>query len=334
MTRTLPRSTAPPRESSGYVLLSVLVAVGVITGLVAAYGRHVVVEGRSGMAAGPLLEAREACFSGVGFARQSVVTGAAAGTQTIPSGSCSATISVASLPLGNQALVVQSLGVDGLGARRTLEVGVTPSPDSAPSGPATLPTLGASTVAALLADSSVAKHQITRATVFQGVELDGLLVVHPGVQLTLDDVVLEGAVVSSTVMDGSPLGAYDADGAPTLRIDGNLRIDPHPSLPRVAVVLPDGAVASGPGDARVQIFGDVVAHDLALSHAGTLSGHVAAVQQSLSGSLDRLGADRREDDWSQQLDMGGRVEPVFVAAVPPSTDVGALGGIIDYWSAP
>lgn len=321
-------------NSSGYVLLSVLVSVGVITGLVAAYGRHVIVEGRSGMASLPLLESREACHSGVRFARQALVSGTASSSQTVPSGSCSATYTVTSLPLGNQALSVQSVGNDGLGARRLLEVGVKPSPASVPVSPSTLPTLGASTVAALMADWSVPKTDYTQNTTLQGVELEGLLVVHPGVELVLDDVVLSGAIVSSTVMLQSELGAYDAGNAPSIVIDGNLRIDAHPSLPGVAVLLPDGAVFSGAGDARVQIHGDVAAHEVQLTHAGTLSGNVSAVctQLASSSELDRMGMDRKGADWSGQLQLGSVQEPVFLAAVPPTTNTAALSGIINYWS--
>lgn len=322
-------------EAAGYILLTVLIAVGVITGLVAAYGRHVIVQGRGGMASMPLLESREACFSGVRFARQSLVSGAAFGTQTIPAGMNSATYTVTPLPLGNTSLFVQSVGEDGLGARRLLEVGAKPTPDSVPVSPASLPTLDAVTVAGLVADSSLPVKHFTSSQTLQGVELSGLMVVHPDVDLVLDDVVLQGAFVSSKVLDQSEWGGYDSNIAPRLLIDGNLRIDPHASLPGVAVLMPDGAISSVGSTARVQIHGDVVAHDVQLSHSGVLAGNVSAVQSTLASpdQLDRLGLNREGIDWSSELQLGGVHEPVFLAAVPPATDSIPLGGIVDFWSA-
>jgi hypothetical protein len=195
--------------------------------------------------------------------------------------------------------------------------------------------LDGASVSSLAADSSLPKQHFMTSTTLQGQELTGLLIVHPGVDLVLDDVLLTGAIVSSAVMDQSEMGAYDANTAPHIVLDGNVRIDPHSALPGVAVLMPDGAVSSSLGDARVQIFGDVVAHDVELTHAGTFAGNVSAVNAQVAPSsvLDRLGIDRKGLDWSGELQLGGVQEPVFLAAVPPVTSADALSGIVDFWSA-
>ena len=88
--------------------------------------------------------------------------------------------------------------------------------------------------------------------------------------------------MSSKVLDQSDLGDYNASSAPQIIIGGNLSIEPHSSLSGVAVLMPDGAVSTMSSTARVQIYGDVVAHDVQLTLAGTLAGNVSAVQAELA----------------------------------------------------
>ena len=320
-----------PRQT-GFALMSVLIAVGVITGLVATYGRHVVVEGRSNMASTPLLESREACHSGVRFARQAMVSGTDISSATVPSGSCSADISVTTLPLGNKAVQIESVGQDGLGARRVLEMGLDATPGSELSHPSKMPTLDAGTVAALLADPSLTVTHHTSSTTLQDAELSGLHVVHPGVQLTVDDVVLTGAFVSSAVLDQTELGDYSYPLGPRVVVAGNLRVDAHPALAGLAVLLPDGTFQGTQSDARIQIHGDVVAHTFYMQAKGVLDGNVAAVMSYMNSAVDRLGIERKGHDWSSELMLGGTMEPRFLAAVPASSALSQLSGIINYWN--
>lgn len=321
------------RSSRGFTLIAVMLAVVVMVGLVAAWGRHVVIAGRGGLASHALLASREACHSGLTFARQAALSGAEEIPAAIPCGEAVAHLTVTATGDGDQLLSVESLGQDDLGARRTLVLGRQGVAASAPDGPAALPTLGAATVAQLLADPWLAVHHVQVPTVLQGAELSGLYVVHPGARLELADVVLHGAVVSAAVLTQAQPGAFDPSMAPRLRVAGNLRIDPSIALPGVAILMPDGRVESAPVDARIQIHGDVVAHDVSLLHAGALAGHVAGVQVALAepGLLDRLGFDRRPPPWSPMLDLGPASEPTFLALAPPDGSLGALSGIIDYW---
>jgi hypothetical protein len=331
------RHTRPPRARrtavAGYTLVAVLLAVAVMAGLVAAYGRHVIVAGRGGMASPQLLATREACHSGLAYARQALVAGTAAGTSSVPIGDAVATISVAETAGGHQLVTVESVGDDGLGARRTAELALQGVPVTSPSGPASLPTLSPATVTSLLGIGTLAITHYTSSARVEGADLSGLLVIHPGVELQLDDVVLHGAVISASVLEQEPLGAFDVELAPRLLVDGNLRIDPPEALPGLAILLPDGRVSSGAVDARVQIHGDVVAHDVSLLHEGSLEGHVMGIGVALADAsvLDRLGIDRKPPEWSSALSLGGSSEPVFLATVPVSTTVGSLSAIVHYW---
>jgi hypothetical protein len=328
-----PRSGCRTDGSKGFALVAVLLAVAFMAGLVATYGRHVVVAGRSGMASPALLASREACHSGLTVTRQALVAGEGVVPSSIPTGDGLATVTVAMTPGGNHSVSVRSLGGDGLGARRTAEIALQPRPDSAPAGPASLPTLSAATVDALLADGSLALYEITTSQRIEDAELTGLLVVHAGVELQLADVVLHGAVISASVLLQVTPQEFDSVQAPRLLLDGDFRVDPPSALPGLAILMPDGVVGSGSVPARIQIHGDVVAHDVSLAHEGVLAGHVLAVTSALAdiALLDRVGLERRPVEWSPALDLGGAGEPAFLAIVPASTSAGALSAIIDYW---
>ena len=322
-----------PRRDAGFTLLSVLLVLCVIAGIVASYGRHVIVTGRGGMASPSLLSAREDCHSGLTLARQSLLSGSESVPATVPAGDGLAGITIT--PIGdNQQIAIEAMGDDGLGARRTAEMQTQPVASSDPTECSALPTLSASTVAALLANPALQVTSISVPTSFSSTELSGLFVVQPGVQLELSDVVLHGAVISASVLEQAAYGVYDPDLAPRLLISGNVRIDPMHELPGLTVVMPDGKVSTAVGDARIQIHGDVVAHDVFLLYPGSLEGHVAGVDVALASPdvLDRLGYDRKPPAWSDALEVGVASEPVFFAIVPPSSALGSLDAISGYWT--
>jgi hypothetical protein len=335
--KTTTLSSRSPRRaaSAGFTLIAVLMALCVMAGLVAAYGRHVIVSGRSGMASPRLLAARESCHSGLTLARQTLLSGSGAVPATVPAGDGVAGVSVTVTADGHEKMYLQSMGQDGLGAKRTAELAMQPVATTAPSGPSGLPTLSSSTASALLANPAIQKHHITTNTTLTSTDLSDLYIVHPGVQLTLSDVVLHGAVISSTVLDQATYGAFNAATAPKLVFSGNVRIDPIAEMPGVTVVMPDGQLSNSIPDLRVQLHGDVVAHDLTLTAPGVLEGHVAGVHVSLAAPalLDRMGFDRKEPTWSGALKVGIASEPLFLATVPPNTGTVSLSGIMGYWTS-
>ena len=327
-----PRGPRPARPA-GFTLITVLVLLCIMAGLVAAYGRHVIISGRGGMSSPALAAARETCRSGLTLARQTILSGDGTVPATVPAGDGLAGITVTTVADGHEQFSIQSMSQDGLGAKRTAELALQPVASSSPAGTSDLPTLSGTTVSALLANPAVHLHHITSATTLQSADLTDLYVVHPGVQLQLSDVVLKGAVISSAVLAGAPYGNYNAGQAPRLLIAGNVRIDPASWLPGLTILMPDGIVSTAAADARIQIHGDVVAHDISLLMPGAFEGHAAGVSVALADPslLDRLGFDRKPPDWSSSLDLGLASEPVFLATVPPSTSTASLAAIIGYW---
>ena len=331
------RTAKPPRHarSAGFTLIAVLLAVGVMAGLVTAYGRHVIVSSRGGMASPQLLASREACHSGLVLARQALLSGDDAMPATIPAGDGLAGITLSETTSGHELLTIESMGEDGLGARRKAELAMQPVASTAPVGPSSLPTLSASTVGTLLSTPGLPLQHITASTTLTGVELSKLLVVHPGVVLTLNDVVLKGTILSASVLEQVEYGGFDATLAPRVLMTGNVRIDPPPELPGLAILMPEGKVNTSGADKRLQIHGDVIAHDISLLFPGAFEGHAVGVSVALADEavLDRLGFDRKPPDWSPKLQLGLGSEPVFMALVPPSSDLGSLAPIMNYWQA-
>ncbi len=113
------RGKSPRTRSgaAGFTLFAVLLAVAFMAGIVATFGRHVIVAGRSGMASPALLASREAASSGIAWARQSIVSGNGAVAGTVPVGEVEATVAVTAKPSGHQVVSVESFGGDGRGAR-------------------------------------------------------------------------------------------------------------------------------------------------------------------------------------------------------------------------
>lgn len=321
------RSASSPAER-GYVLASVLIVVGIIAGFVAAYGTHVVLAGRAGLASKPLAAARETCQSGLVLARQGLLSGSAAPTFE------GATVDVDDLGDGRLLVEVSALDADGLGARRKAALGFAPSASSAPDSPQMLPTLDAATVSQLLSDPSLPKLHVTSSQYLHDVDLEGLVIVHEGAVLALSGVVLRGCVVSAGVLGSNGLDGFEEEAAPKLLVAGDVRIDAHPALDGLAILLPDGVVAAADENARVQIAGDVVAYQVSLPLSGAVDGRITGVELDLAdpAQLDRLGDSRRPQDWAGCLELGGTQQPVSLAFVGDGVDLEGLSPIIDFWN--
>lgn len=144
-------------------------------------------------------------------------------------------------------------------------------------------------------------------------DVDGLLVVHPGTKLVLEDVVLHGGIVSAgTTSD------LDAGDAPRIAVRGTLRIDPCDALPDVAVLVPEGVLVAEGADTSVQIHGDVICRALRLAGSGSLVGRVdTASPPQLSPRVTRL-------DDARLPSHAGRARQLAAAgalAALPDTDV-------------
>lgn len=322
------------RNQAGFALVSVLLAVGLMAGFVAAYGTHVVMGEHGNLASTPLLSSREACQSALSVAHQGLLSGADDPAAQLTVGHADVSITVSDVADDQQLVDIQATTGGGVGSRRRALVALQPSAAAAPAAATDLPSLDSATVSALLSDDDLPRLHVTSSTRLEDVDLEGLLIVHAGAELQLAGVVLQGCVISAAVLSVDGVEAFDADTAPRLVLDGDVRLDSHPALDGVAILMPDGIVDGGASDARIQVSGDVVAHDVDLQLQGALDGHVSAVNSTLAdaASLDRIGADRRPEAWTSPLDLGGTRQAVELAFVTPSTSLEALAPIIGFWN--
>jgi hypothetical protein len=235
---------------------------------------------------------------------------------------------------GVHQLEVQALGSDGLGVQQVVEFAFQPSAAAAPAGPEALPALAPFSLSALLGNLAVEQFHVYGYERLESTEVLGVLVIHPGAVLELDDVILQGAIVSASALDPDAQSSlvFDPVTAPTVIFAGNVRIDATSSLADLAVLMPDGVLEGASAGTRLELHGDVIAHTVDLPQSGVLDGNVSSVEPpQLSPGLDTLGRDRKPADWSEDLDLGGALEPVSLAFVPQSWSLAQLEPIIAYW---
>ncbi len=195
----------------------------------------------------------------------------------------------------------------------------TPAPRAAPAGPDDLPRLSAAAVEQLLRDPRLDVRRVRRDTEVVGEVLSGLVVLSPGVELRLRDVVLVGAIVSESALTQQPLTGVSVDHAPTVVVEGPLRLQPMGELPGVSVVMPDGVLRTADDDAAVQIEGDVVARTVELRGRGSLLGRVASLEAPVLSGVRAVGRGRTPRPWSTALDMRGGLRTDYFTCLPART---------------
>jgi hypothetical protein len=321
--------TPPHRTCRGFALLAVLMLVGLIGLLGATYTRHTTIVSKSSSVALSALRARSAVDSGVQYARQCLRTGRGAASASLATGSADAVLQIADLGGDRSRVEVRSLDSSGIGATLLLEASRVPrvlagEPDD-------LPRLRATTVLDLMADASVPKTWIGSSTTLTDTDVAGLLIVQDGATLTLDGVVVHGAIVSAGTMTSALYGAYDAASAPRLVVAGDVRLTPAAWLPGISLVMPDGDVQGALADSRVQWDGAVVAHALALSGSGALHDHVASVvPPALAAGVERPFAARGPRPWAAGLDLGEAFDTASLAILPRAHAAADLPAITGY----
>jgi hypothetical protein len=272
---------------------------------------------------------RAAVDSGVQYARQSLRTGRIVAAEDLDTGAANASLAIADLGGDRSRVRVQSLDSSGIGATVLLEAQRTPR--ALADAPDDLPRLRTATVAALMADSSVPKTWISTPTTLTNTDVSGLVNVQDGATLTLDGVVVHGAIVSATTVTSALYGAYDAASAPRVVIAGDLRVTPAAWLPGVSLVMPDGVVAGSSSSTRLQFDGDTVAWSLTLSGTGALHGNVASgVPPSLATGVERPGAGRAPRAWATAVDLGDAWDTAVLATVPRAHAPADLPAITGY----
>ena len=143
---------------------------------------------------------------------------------------------------------------------------------------------------------------ITGNVVKQNEELVGILLLEAGSTLTLDNVVLRGAIVTHAGLcdDNPPL--EDAM-RPQVTVYNGLRILDRPDLiPDTAVCAPDARISCD-SNARVEMRGLVVAEELEVPGRGSMRGLVVSKQTPvLSTKVRRPGHGRGLQSWPETIE--------------------------------
>jgi len=299
-----------PRGQDGLVLVCVLLAMALLTVICAGFARRA-------MHTAPPVFAR-AQPEVTGWMQAMASPPEQLGTETTAQSHELLTLSgreqVSLVPRGDGTDLLQ-LGAasDGL-PRRLARAQLQPSLDLQPGEP--LPTLPPALMQTLLGDTALQITRLSGTTLWQDADIHGLVVLSPGAVLYLDDVVIDGCLLSEAALR---VGAPDPSTVPPqVVVDGDLRIEPGPALPGLAVLMPDGVLRTASADPAVQIGGDIVVSRLVLGGHGALLGNVAALHPvECSARIARPGEARAPRAWSPVLDLGDVRRAVSVVFVPP-----------------
>lgn len=276
------------RQDAGYVLLAALLLTTLIASLVMTYSRHALLSIDSSSVNIASQLAQDAADSGFAWAKQSLRADAGSTTR---------------LDLGDGRSVAVSVG-SGAGSLREIDVDAT-SEGTSQSLQATFEVYSV-TGDRLPELTSAAKTAVNAATPmivlsgsssYTSTEITGMVLLRTGTTLTLQDVILDGSIVSEAALTGGT-------GGVTINLRGGVQIRPGAALPGCAIVAPDATI-SGDGSERVEMHGAIVAGSLALPGSGALHGEVAcAAAPVLGADIDEPGAGRAPRAWPSSLSTG------------------------------
>jgi len=340
-TRT-PNDVEPSPSEGGFAILAVMVMVGVFAMVATTFSRHVIIHERSSTVSEAAFEANEIIDSQIDFVLQSQNTGEAVDHEKLVAAVASGSVGVGgtavkhdlefdydSVGSDRMSLQTKVLSTHGTGATRLIEAGR--APRGIGSDPDSLPQVDSEVLSDLLTGLSIPRFTVANDTIIEDAELNGLVIVKSGAELTLRDVILEGSIISHNAIKGYDIGSFHDATAPKVIIDGSVRIRSGDFLEDVAVLMPDGVFETADSDSRLIINGDVVAHRVVLEGEGATNGNIASADDAVIGSgMMQVGSGRGSDTWSDALDTQDSYETTFFAIVPRKVDLQALGNITAY----
>ncbi|HZL99869.1 MAG TPA: hypothetical protein VFD43_06420 [Planctomycetota bacterium] len=151
---------------------------------------------------------------------------------------------------------------------------------------------------------------------YVGTELAGFFVLEDGSQLTLQDVILHGAVLTRHGACREHPAATGTD-RPKLSVFGGLKLVSGTELPDVAIVAPD-MILEADATSRVDIQGFVSADEVLVNGRGSMHGMVVhnALEQ-FGSKMRRPGHGRGPQDWPVTVSAGA--EEVASLSFPVAT---------------
>ena len=160
---------------------------------------------------------------------------------------------------------------------------------------------------------------ISGPTEFQGVELAGLMLLEDGAELTLQDVVLRGTILTR---HGACKDHPKAEGAnrPRVRVFGGLRLLAGTELPETAMCAPD-AIFEADDASRVEIRGFAVADEISVKGRGCVRGMVVSgASEDVASAVRRPGHGRGQESYPDHIRPGAEE---FVRVAFPNDPVSA-----------
>jgi Tfp pilus assembly protein PilX len=270
----------------GYVLLGVLLIIVLITSMVLTFSRHSVMVADSAQATLSVQAAEDAADSGLAWARQSLLADGSTQASLDMGDGRRVNVSLTDAGTDRRSILVEA---SGSGVRQRFDA----TAETYARAGSRAPGLTSDAKAAVAGSAGLV--EISGAATYTNTELSGILYMRDGATLTLDNVVLDGSVVSEAAL-------FTGAGGGTLHLRNGVLVSPGPELPGVALAVP-GVDVTGNGSERVQLEGVVVASSLTLPGTGALHGPIASLTDAvLSPTYDLVGEGRAPRAWPAAID--------------------------------
>jgi len=306
---------ATTRSQQGYALVTVLMLSVIIVSVTFGHAHRAVSSSRTLDGSMRVQRVEESVASALAYVKRGVEQQVLADTRLeSPAGPA---VDVVTASLGDGVDGVR-LDVDESGyetsVHATAQIAATPG--------AALPVL--STAARTAAVNASATVDVTGERTINDRTITGIVRLAAGAELTLRDVVIEGAIVSHPMIAGSW-----TDGEETsLVLEGGVLVIPGADLPGCAILMADGDVEAA-ADARLDLRGAIIASDVSLAGIGAVHGVViASSEPEIVASIRQPGAGRTPRALPESLESrAGRLTRIwFPAARATEGELDAIQG--------
>ncbi len=302
------------RDQRGFVMLSLVLLAALMVSLTMGYARHAIVAADSTSATVAAQLSENALGSGVSYAKQALKANTGLTAAHLVGSERTVAVSVQEAGAELRSVTIQSLGG---GESQT----VTALAEVYPAIGEEIPSLTFDARRAVWEFPSLI--DVTADQVFSDTDLTGIVLLRKGVDVTFDDVVLRGTIVTENALSDL---AWNAGEETSINVTGGLLIEPGSTLAGCAVVGPDCDIVTGASSA-LQIQGVIVAASLQSGGHSILHGLLATTAEpTFSGTTDFPGAGRAPRPWPTSLETPTQniARLVFTVDNPTSTQKDAI----------